>query len=325
MGEIEQRPTPGSRLGAPENSGISTLEHGQKPPPTPSGKLMSIKIQMLDDTQEAFEVPVSWGQPSAWGRSSQSCVSVMHSGGKTVCVFSSPLPTVTMLWFRPSYGFSWLMCVDFLIACAEYKWYQWMCHLNFTLTFHILRHVCICLCVCDVYFWVGGNYGFNLSLISFVVVQSLSHVRLSATPWTAAHQASLFFTISQSLLRFISIESEIPSNRLILCCPLLFLPSIFPSIRVFFNEVALRIKWPKYWSFSTSPSNEYSGLISFRTDWFDLFQTSETCSVVSDSLQPHGPYSPWTSPGQNTGVGSLSLLQGIFPTLGSNFAYKQFL
>lgn len=73
MGEIEQRPTPGSRLGAPENSGISTLEHGQKPPPTPSGKLMSIKIQMLDDTQEAFEVPVSWGQPSAWGRSSQSC------------------------------------------------------------------------------------------------------------------------------------------------------------------------------------------------------------------------------------------------------------
>ena len=325
MGEIEQRPTPGSRLGAPENSGISTLEHGQKPPPTPSGKLMSIKIQMLDDTQEAFEVPVSWGQPSAWGRSSQSCVSVMHSGGKTVCVFSSPLPTVTMLWFRPSYGFSWLMCVDFLIACAEYKWYQWMCHLNFTLTFHILRHVCICLCVCDVYFWVGGNYGFNLSLISFVVVQSLSHVRLSATPWTAAHQASLFFTISQSLLRFISIESEIPSNHLILCCPLLFLPSIFPSIRVFFNEVALRIKWPKYWSFSTSPSNEYSGLISFRTDWFDLFQTSETCSVVSDSLQPHGPYSPWTSPGQNTGVGSLSLLQGIFPTLGSNVAYKQFL
>ena len=121
MGEIEQRPTPGSRLGAPENSGISTLEHGQKQPPTPSGKLMSIKIQMLDDTQEAFEVPVSWGQPSAWGRSSQSCVSVMHSGGKTVCVFSSPLPTVTMLWFRPSYGFSWLMCVDFLIACAEYK------------------------------------------------------------------------------------------------------------------------------------------------------------------------------------------------------------
>ena len=233
MGEIEQRPTPGSRLGAPENSGISTLEHGQKPPPTPSGKLMSIKIQMLDDTQEAFEVPVSWGQPSAWGRSSQSCVSVMHSGGKTVCVFSSPLPTVTMLWFRPSYGFSWLMCVDFLIACAEYKWYQWMCHLNFTLTFHILRHVCICLCVCDVYFWVGGNYGFNLSLISFVVVQSLSHVRLSATPWTAAHQASLFFTISQSLLRFISIESEIPSNHLILCCPLLFLPSIFPSIRAF--------------------------------------------------------------------------------------------
>ena len=102
-------------------------------------------------------------------------------------------------------------------------------------------------------------------------VQSLSHVRLFVTPWTAARQASLSCTISQSLLRLISIESVISSNHLILCHPLLLLPSIFPSIRVFSNESTLHIRWSKYWSFSISLSNEYSGLISFRIDWFDLF------------------------------------------------------
>ena len=91
------------------------------------------------------------------------------------------------------------------------------------------------------------------------------------TPWTAACQASLSFTISWSLLKLMSIESVMPSNHLILCCPLLLLPSIFPSIRVFSSESALHIRWPKYWSFSfsISPSNEYSELISFRIDWFD--------------------------------------------------------
>ena len=95
---------------------------------------------------------------------------------------------------------------------------------------------------------------------------------LTATPWTAAHQASLSFTASLSLLRFMSIEPMMLSNHLILCCPLLFLPSIFPSIRVFSSVLALYIRGPKYWSFSFSihPSNEYSGLISFRIDWFDL-------------------------------------------------------
>ena len=98
--------------------------------------------------------------------------------------------------------------------------------------------------------------------------QSLSHVRLFVTPWTAAHQASLSITISRSLLKLMYIESVMPSNHLILCDPLLLLPSIFPSIRVFSNESALRIRWPKYWSFSfnVSPSNEYPGLISFRMD-----------------------------------------------------------
>ena len=99
-----------------------------------------------------------------------------------------------------------------------------------------------------------------------------------ATPWTAARQASLPITNSQNLLKLMSIESVMPSNHLILCHPLLLLPSIFPSIRVFSNESALHIRWPKYWSFSfsISPSNEYSGLISFRMDWLDLLAVQGT-------------------------------------------------
>ena len=105
-----------------------------------------------------------------------------------------------------------------------------------------------------------------------VVFQSLSHVQFFATTWTAAHQASLSFTISQSLLKLMYIELVKLSNDLTLCHPLLLLPSIFPSIRVFSNESVLCTRWPKYWSFSfsISPSSEYSGLISFRMDWLDL-------------------------------------------------------
>ena len=103
-------------------------------------------------------------------------------------------------------------------------------------------------------------------------IQSLNHVRLFAIPWTAACQASLSITNSRSLLKLMSIESVMLSNHPILCYPLLLLPSIFPRIRVFSNESALRIRWPKYWSFSfsISPSNEHPGLISFRMDWLDL-------------------------------------------------------
>ena len=106
----------------------------------------------------------------------------------------------------------------------------------------------------------------------FSSVQLLSRVRLFATPWTAARQASLSVTNSQSLLKLLSIESVVLSNHLILSCPRFLPPSIFPSIRVFSNESVPCIRWPKYWSFSfsISPSNEYSGLISFRIDWFDL-------------------------------------------------------
>ena len=117
-------------------------------------------------------------------------------------------------------------------------------------------------------------------------VQSRSHVPLFATPWTAVRQASLSFTISRSLFKLMSIESVMPSNYLILCCPLLLLPSILPSIRVFINESVLHIRWPKYWSFSfsISPSNKYSGLISFRMDWLDLFEVQGTLKSL---LQHH--------------------------------------
>ena len=109
-------------------------------------------------------------------------------------------------------------------------------------------------------------------------VQSLSHVWLTTTPWTVARQASLSSTNSWSLLKLMFIESEMPSNHLILCCSFLLLPSIFPSIRVFSNESVLHIRWPKYQSFSSSisPSNEYSGLISFRMDWLDLLAVQGT-------------------------------------------------
>ena len=120
----------------------------------------------------------------------------------------------------------------------------------------------------------------------FSSVQSLSRVQLFVTPWTAAHQASLSITNSQSLLKLMSVESVMPSNHLILCCPLLLLPSIFPSIRVFSSESVLRIRWPEYWSFSfnISPSNEHSGLISFRMDWLDILAVQGTLKSL---LQHH--------------------------------------
>ena len=138
-------------------------------------------------------------------------------------------------------------------------------------------------------------WGRKLSLLSilgslagliFSSVHLFSHVWLFATPWTAARHASLSITHSRSLLKLMSIESVMPSNHLILCRPLLLPPSIFPSIRVFSNEPVLHIRWPKYWSFSLniSPSNEYSGLISFRMDCFDLLVVQGTLKSL---LQHH--------------------------------------
>ena len=131
------------------------------------------------------------------------------------------------------------------------------------------------------YFSTVSPLNFSLYLgygVQVSSVQLLSHVWLFATPWSAACQASLTITNSWSLLKLMSIESLIPSNHFILCCPLLLLPSIFPSIRVFSNESVLRIRWPKYWhfSFSINPSNECSGLISFKIDWFDLLAVQRT-------------------------------------------------
>ena len=126
----------------------------------------------------------------------------------------------------------------------------------------------------------------QLSDEHFSSVQSLNHVWLFATPWTAAHQASVSITNSQSSLKLMSFELVMPTNHLILCCPLVLLPSVFPSIRVFSNESVLHIRWPKYWSFSFSirPSSEYSGLISFRMDWLDLLAVQGTLKSL---LQHH--------------------------------------
>ena len=122
--------------------------------------------------------------------------------------------------------------------------------------------------------------------LKFTSVQSFNCVCLFATPWTAACQAFMSITNSQRLLKLMSINLVMPSNHLILCHPLLLLPSVFPSIRVFSNESVLRIRWPKYWSFSFSitPSDEYSGLISFRIDWFDLIAVQ---GILKSLLKHH--------------------------------------
>ena len=146
-------------------------------------------------------------------------------------------------------------------------------------------------------------------------VQSLTCVWLFTTPWTAGCRASVSFTDSLSLLKLMSIESVMPSNLLILCHSLLFLPSVFPSIRVFSNESALRIRWPKYWSFSfsISPSNEYSGLISFSIDWFDLLAVQGTLKrLLQDQFK-------------NINSSALSLLYGpTFTSIHDNWKTSSF-
>ena len=135
-----------------------------------------------------------------------------------------------------------------------------------------------------------GLWVLEREILSFAVVQSLSCVRLSATSWTVARQVSQSITISQSLLKLMSIESVMPSNHPILCLPLLLLPSIFPSIRVFSSELVLHIRWPEYWSFSfsISPSSEHAGLMFFRMDWLDLLAVQGTLKSL---LQHHSSLS----------------------------------
>ena len=170
--------------------------------------------------------------------------------------FSSSLPSIVYCYF-----FVMIHLIILLFFYCVYFFRCFICGYCGENTFTSLYHT----------IWTGIN-------ITFSSVQSLSRVHVSATPRTAAHQASLSITNSWSLPRSMSIESVMPSNHLILCHPLLLLPSIFPRIRVFSNESALRIKWPTYWSFSfsISPSNEHPGLISFRMDWLDLLAVQGT-------------------------------------------------
>ena len=135
--------------------------------------------------------------------------------------------------------------------------------------------------------WVNSKQGRLEWLGHPRSVQSLSCVQLFVTPWTTARQASLSITNSQMLLKLMSIELVMPSNHPILGCPLLLLPSVFPSIRVFSNESSLHVRWPKYWSFSfsISPSNEYSGLISFRMEWVELLAVQGTLKSLSPAPQ----------------------------------------
>ena len=132
--------------------------------------------------------------------------------------------------------------------------------------------------------WRKWGKPLDHSDISITISSVIRHVRLFATPWTTVRQASLPIANSLSILTLMFIESVMSSNHLVLCRPLLLLPSIFPIIRVFSNESALRMRWPEYWSFSFSPSNEYSGLISFRMDWLDLFAVQGTLKSL---LQHH--------------------------------------
>ena len=148
-------------------------------------------------------------------------------------------------------------------------------------------------------------------------VQSLSHVRLLVTPWTTGWQASLSITNSQILLKLMSIESVMPSNHLSLCRPLLFLPSIFPRVRVFSNESVLLIRLPKYWSFSfnISPSNEYSGLISFRMYWLDLLAVQGTLKSL---LQHHSSKTSILQPS----VFLMVQILHLYMTTGKNHSFN---
>ena len=171
------------------------------------------------------------------------------------------------------YIFSWTICSCLLLAFLHFFVHQGL--LTWGLTGEHREKAGVSLTLN----WKKKKKAFLFLLTfnwTFSSVQSLSRVRLFATPWAAARQASLFITSSRSSPKPMSIKLVMPSNHFILCHPLLLLPSIFPSIKVFSKESALCIKWPKYWSFSfnISPANEYSGLISFRMDWLDLFADS---------------------------------------------------
>ena len=177
-----------------------------------------------------------------------------------------------------------------IIPQARNHLYRWIFKFSKTKDISYLQDLCVNLFRANPFFSKVNNFLMAVNQKQLISsVQSLSHVQLFATPWTTERQASLFITNSWSLLKLMSIESVRPSSHLLLCCPLLLLPSIFPSIRDFSNESVL-IRWPKYWSFSfsISPSNEHSGLISFGIDWLDLLEVQGTLkSLLQTTVQKH--------------------------------------
>ena len=178
-------------------------------------------------------------------------------------------------------NFSYWIIVD-LQCCVSFCLYSKMSHL-YPLTFRFYSHVVV-QSLSHAQLFASPWTAAHQASLSFSSVQLLSLVWCFATPWTAAHQASLSITNFWNLLKLMSIALVMPSNHLIFCRPLVLLPSIFPSIRVFSKESVLRIRWPKYWSFSISPSNEHPGLISFRMDWFDILAIQGTLKSL---LQHH--------------------------------------
>ena len=194
----------------------------------------------------------------------------------TICnqiwLFSILLRSVTILQDFKSYQLNWEQILS-LVFC-----------------FFFFNSICIYSIPAIFRYTVVSKAAWLLPLHSKSSVQSLSHVWLFVIPWTAAHQASLSITNTRSPPKPMSIESVMPFNHLILCCPLFLLPSILPIIRIFSNELALRIRWPKYWSlsFNISPSNEHPRLISFRMDWLDLLEVQWHSGVFSNTtIQKH--------------------------------------
>ena len=185
------------------------------------------------------------------------------------------------------------ICVYILhVYVYKYIYIFIVLHLNLIFCYTYKLHYLYILHMCryKLYMCIYIAYTYICMYINICSVQLLSHVQLFVTPWTAVRQASLSITNSQSLLKLMSIELVMPSNHLIPCCPLLLLPSIFPSIRVFSNKSVLHIRWPNYWSFSLSisPANEYSGLISFRMAWLDLLSVQGYGSNLDVHQQMNG-------------------------------------
>ena len=247
------------------------LQHTRLPCPSPTPRVYSnscASSQWCHPTISSFVFPFSSHLQSfpASGYFPMSRLFVSGGQNTRASTLASVLPMIIQGWF-PLGLTDWnsLLSKDLSTVLA---WCKSNC--SFALLIFVVWFWDAFLNVIMLYFTLMCIYCimfFAKNLFSSVSVRLLSRVQLFATPWTAAHQASLSNTKSRSPPKLMSVESVMPSNHLILCLPLLLLPSIFPSISVFSNESALLIRWPKYWSFSISPSSEFSGVISFRIDW----------------------------------------------------------